>query len=219
MKRFLIVLSLLILGTCYITGQEMTAIEVSGRVEFQISGREWQPVQRGMSIPVSATISTGFQSRAVLESSRSTIVVQPLTRLTIEQIQDLGQSSQTSLSLRTGRISAVVKKNDDEPAFFQVKSPIATAAVRGTEFTFNGFQLTVEAGLVAFSSDGGRVVTVPLGASSEMSADGVPQEVLDAVLAAVSVDPGVQVIDLIIPLLEDLGIIDITPQDLVVTIQ
>lgn len=221
MKKTMLVLSLILLSTFYITSQEMTVREVSGRVEFQNPGDKWIPVEKGMNIPVSATISTGFQSRAVLESSRSTVIVQPLTRLTIDQIQAQGQSSQTSLSLRTGRISAVVKKSDDEPTLFQVKSPIATAAVRGTEFTFNGFQLSVESGLVAFSSDGGRVVTVPRGANTEMLENGVPVDVVDALLAAISVDPSVveDIADLILPLLDDLGFIDVQIDDLIVTVQ
>ena len=218
MKKIVILLSTLILCLSYITGQEVIVKEVSGRVEFQIPGGPWTAVEKGIEIPITATISTGFQSRAVLESPRSTIIVQPLTRLTIDELQSRGSSSQTSLSLRTGRISAVVKKNENEPTRFQVKSPIATAAVRGTAFSFNGFQLTVEEGLVAFSSSGGRVITVPLGASTEMKEDGVPVEVIDSILEQITVNPSA-VSDLVIPLLEDLGLIDLGIEDLIVTIQ
>ena len=218
MKKIIILITTLILCLSYITGQEVIVKEVSGRVEFQIPGGRWNAVEKGIEIPVAATISTGFQSRAVLESPRSTIIVQPLTRLTIDELQSRGSSSQTSFSLRTGRISAVIKKNEDEPTRFQVKSPIATAAVRGTEFSFNGFQLTVEEGLVAFSSAGGRVITVPLGASTEMKEDGVPVEVIDSILEQITVNPSA-VSDLVIPLLEDLGLIDLGIDDLIVTIQ
>jgi len=218
MKKIIILLFILIVTAISMNAQNVVVKEATGRVEFQVPDSGWVAVEKGMELPVSATISTGFQSRAVLESPHSTIVVQPLTRLTIDELQNRRSNSKTSLSLRTGRISASVKKNDAQPTIFQVKSPIATAAVRGTDFTFNGFQLSVESGLVAFSSDGGRVVTVPLGASTEMMEDGVPVEVLDAILQELSVDPSA-LGDTIIPLLESLGLIDISIDDLVVTVQ
>ncbi|MBB6479738.1 FecR family protein [Spirochaeta isovalerica] len=218
MKKTIFALILIFALSLCLAAQEVTVREVSGRVEIQLAGQSWKTLSKGDVVPVAATISTGFQSRAVLLSPRATIVVQPLTRLTIDQLQDEGASNQTSLSLRTGRITAAVKKNETEPTRFQVRSPIATAAVRGTEFTFNGFQLQVTDGLVAFSSDGGRIVTVPVGASSEMQDGGIPQEVVDAIVEAVSVDPSAA-IDTIIPLLDNLGFIDFSIDDLIVTIQ
>lgn len=214
-KRYFIPVLLILSALLY--SQEVTVREVAGNVEVQLRGGSWTSVSKGDVIPVSATISTGFQSRAVLETPRATIVVQALTRMTIDQLQDQGGSASTNLSLRTGRITAVVKKDDERPTSFQVKSPIATAAVRGTQFSFNGFQLQVSDGLVAFSSDGGRVITVPLGNSSEMLEGGVPQEVLDAVIAAISVDPSAG-LDAIIPLLDNLGFVDLD-RDLIVTVQ
>ena len=223
MKKTILLIIPLLAALMSLYSQEVTVKDATGRVEYQIPGGDWNPVERGIIIPVSATISTGFQSRAVLESPRSTITVQPLTRLTIDELQSRNTGSRTSLSLRTGRISAVVKKNDNEPTRFQVKSPIATAAVRGTEFSFNGYQLTVEDGLVAFSSEGGRMITVPLGSSSEMQEGGVPLDVLEAILQEISVNPIADpnaLRDILIPILEDTGIIDtITIDDLVVTVQ
>ncbi len=216
MKKMILIITTLLVSALFVYGQEVVVKEATGRVQFQVPGGNWSPVEKGIVIPVSATISTGFQSRAVLESPRSTIVVQPLTRLTIDELQSRDSGSRTSLSLRTGRISAVVKKNDTEPTRFQVKSPIATAAVRGTQFSFNGFQLQVEEGLVAFSSDGGRVITVPLGGFSEMQEDGIPLEVLKALLDNLTVDPAAFG-DTILSLLGDFGLI--SPDDLVVIVQ
>jgi len=218
MKKTVFIFLMIFTASLWLSAQEVTVREVSGRVEVQLPGEGWTSLSKGDVVPVSATISTGFQSRAVLISPRATIVVQPLTRLTIDQLQDEGSNLQTSLSLRTGRITAAVKKNEAEPTRFQVRSPVATAAVRGTEFTFNGFQLKVEEGLVAFSSEGGSIVTVPVGASSEMSGEGIPEEVIDAVLAAVTVDPSTAT-DTIIPLLDNLGFIDIGVDDLIVAVQ
>lgn len=216
MKKIILLITILFISVLYLNSQEVVVKEATGRVEFQVPGGSWSTVEKGITIPVSATISTGFQSRAVLESPRSTIIVQPMTRLTIDELQSRDTGSRTSLSLRTGRISAVVKKNDTEPTRFQVRSPVATAAVRGTEFTFNGFQLEVEEGLVAFSSDGGRVITVPLGGNSEMQEDGIPLEVLEALLADITVDPAAFG-DSIFSLLEDFGLFSI--DDLVVIVQ
>lgn len=216
MKKMILIITTLLVSAFYVYGQEVVVKEATGRVQFQVPGGNWSPVEKGIVIPVSATISTGFQSRAVLESSRSTIIVQPLTRLTIDELQSRDSGSRTSLSLRTGRISAVVKKNDAEPTRFQVRSPIATAAVRGTQFSFNGFQLEVKEGLVAFSSDGGRVITVPLGSSSEMQEGGIPLDVLEALLEDLTVDPAAFG-DTLFSLLEDIGLFSI--DDLVVMVQ
>lgn len=218
MKKRIVFFILIGLVFAQLGAQNVTVREVSGRVEIQLPGQSWKAVERGDIVPLEAIISTGFQSRAVLISPRATIVVQPLTRLSIDTLQDEQGSSRTSLSLRTGRISAAVKKNREEPTRFQVKSPIATAAVRGTKFSFNGFKLEVNEGLVAFSSDGGRIVTVPVGTATEMQSDGIPQEVVDAIIAAVSVDPSAA-IDTIIPLLDNLGFLDFSLDDLVVTVQ
>jgi hypothetical protein len=217
MKKILL-LSLILIASFIICAQDVTVREVSGRVESMIPGGVWKAVEKGDVIPLSASISTGFQSRAVLESSRSTIIVQPLTRLTIDELQSRSADSQTRISLRTGRILASVKKSTEEPSRFQVKSPVATAAVRGTEFDFNGFQLSVDSGLVAFSSEGGRIVTVPLGALTEMSGDGIPLDVLEAMIQELTVNPSA-VQGTVIPLLESLGLIDFAAGDLVVTVQ
>lgn len=180
-------MTLLLCSISLAGAQQFVARDVTGRVEFQTGGGTWQTLARGMDIPISALISTGFQSRAVLESDTSTLTVQPLTRLTIDEIQNLNQTeSQTRISLRSGRISAEVKKNEENPSRFEVKSPVATAAVRGTSFTFNGFQLSVQSGIVAFGRPGGRVVTVPVGRKSEMKEGGVPAEVDEAVYEQIS---------------------------------
>ena len=213
MKKIIFMITTLLMSAVCIYGQQVVVKETTGRVEFQIPGGRWNPVEKGTEIPVSSTISTGFQSRAVLESPRSTIIVQPLTRLTIDELQSRSSGSTTSLSLRTGRISAVVKKNEAEPTRFQVRSPIATAAVRGTEFTFNGYQLIVESGLVAFSSDNGRVITVPIGGSSEISEDGIPVEVLEALIREITVSPST-ISTTIIPILVEYGLLDLDLDDL-----
>ena len=214
MKKIILMITALFLTSVCIYGQQVLVKETTGMVEYQIPGQSWNTVEKGIEIPVSATISTGFQSRAVLESPRSTIVVQPLTRLTIDELQSSSSGSQTSLFLRTGRISAVVKKNNAEPTRFQVRSPIATAAVRGTEFTFNGYQLVVESGLVAFSSDNGRVITVPIGGFSEMTEDGIPVEVLEALIEAITVNPAT-IANALIPILVDFGLLDLPLDDIV----
>ena len=219
MKKLILAGFILICSVFYLNAQEVTVKDVSGKVEFMIPGGRWAAVGKGITIPLKATIATGFQSRAVLESSRAVIIVQPLTRLSVEELQTRSSGSQTSLSLRTGRISASVKKNDAEPTRFQVKSPIATAAVRGTEFTFNGFQLSVQSGLVAFGSPDGRVVTVPAGRFIEMLAGGVPEDVIFAILQDIMVNP-MAVSDEILSFLDSIDydlsdIFDLIPDDLI----
>ncbi len=218
MKRIILAGFLLVFSLFYLQAQEVVVKDCSGKVEFQIPGGSWEKVEKGISIPLKATIATGFQSRAVLESPRSTIVVQPLTRLTIEELQSRSSGSRTSLSLRTGRISATVKKSEEEPTRFQVRSPIATASVRGTEFSFNGYQLSVQSGLVAFGQAGSRQVTVPLGKSTEITKDGTPTSVREAILNEVQINP-MAAPPSVLPFIQVPGFLDLSIDDLVVTVQ
>ena len=125
---------------------------------------------------MSATISTGFGSRAVLEANGSRIVVEALSRLTLEELSsDSSGNSNTSLNLRTGRIRAAVRRSNTGTTNFRVGSPVATAAVRGTEFGFNGFGVQVGDGTVNFRSGGsGRNENVPQGGGSGLDDNGNP---------------------------------------------
>jgi hypothetical protein len=117
-------------------------------VEIKAPGSaEWAPARQGETIAREAVVSTGFKSTAVIAVGNSVLFVQPLTRLTVDEIQAAG-NERVNIGLQTGRIRADVKPPLGGKTEFTVKSPSATASVRGTSFEFDGVHLRVDEGRV-----------------------------------------------------------------------
>jgi hypothetical protein len=130
--------------------QNATVERVSGKVEYMAARGRWTAARVGDTIPIGATISTGFRSSAVLSVSGSEITVMALTRMSIEDLAETNDSITTSLNLRTGRVRASVRSTSRKSTNFTLRSPVSTAAVRGTEFIFSGYRLDVINGAVTF---------------------------------------------------------------------
>jgi hypothetical protein len=129
--------------------------ELSGTVEVKAPGAaDWQPASRGQSLTRDTLISTGFKSGAMIAIGNSTLAVQPLTRLSLEDLTAAEGREKASFNLRTGRVRANVKAPAGGSAEFTVRSPQATASVRGTVFEFNGIDIRVDEGRVYFSGAG-----------------------------------------------------------------
>jgi hypothetical protein len=144
--------------------------ELSGRVEIKPPGSAaWIPAEEGMAVEKTAVISTGFQGSALLVLGNSRIRIQPLTRLSPEAIIERQGNEQVDVYLRTGRVRAEVRPPAGGRIEFTVRSPIATAAVRGTVFDFDTVNLTVAEGRVQFSATAGPPVPVRGGESSSVN--------------------------------------------------
>src|SRR5271169_604241 len=117
MKRIAIatiVASVLVLGV-FEAGAQARAVlsNISGKVQIQNPGETaWLAATEGMEVPVKATISTGFDGRAVLTMGASTLAVRPLTRLRIDELSTQNNVTKTSLAMPVGRIRAEVKSTD-----------------------------------------------------------------------------------------------------------
>jgi hypothetical protein len=182
MKTLLIAFFLVFIAFSVSAQSSYNVTQASGKVEISVSGRAWTVVSVGDQVPISATISTGFGSRATLEGVGAVISIEPLTRMTVNQLRaNSGGGAETNLGLRTGRIRAAVRSTDAGRTRFSVSSPVATAAVRGTEFGFNGYKVDVGTGTVSLiSGSTGRSVNVPQGANSKVDENGDPQSVADS---------------------------------------
>ena len=134
----LFLLTLVFLSPMAASAQQLQAVvkQFSGKVEVKQPGQDWQPVQLNMTISQGETVSTGFSSRLTLELGQTEITIQPLTRMLLRELVKKGTTNVTALTLRVGRINAAVKAGSGEKNDFTVVGPIATAAVRGTEFNF-----------------------------------------------------------------------------------
>ncbi len=114
-----------------LAAMEVKVVEVSGKVEVQRDNK-WVAVVKGDILPAGSVISTGFKSEAVLSFDETVIKVKALTRLTIEQLFEKDGDKASSVYLDTGSISADVKPAENKRVGFSVKTPAATASVRGT---------------------------------------------------------------------------------------
>jgi Uncharacterized protein conserved in bacteria len=123
---------------------------IKGKVEVKPYKGDWMPATEGMVVGLSATVSTGYDSTATLTIEKSTIVVKPLTRLTLDKLLEQSAGSvSASMFLRVGSVQAKVKASvPGTPQDFKVQSPYSTASVRGTEFEFDGLHLKVVEGTV-----------------------------------------------------------------------
>jgi hypothetical protein len=138
--------------------------ELTGTVEIKAPGAaNWTAAQRGQKISKDTLVSTGFKSTALIAIGNSTLTVRPLTRLSLEEIQNMERNESVRLSLQTGRIRVDVKPPAGGKTDFTVRSPTVTASVRGTSFDFDGVNLVVDEGLVHVSGGDGTAVYVSAG--------------------------------------------------------
>ncbi len=151
-----------------------TITEVQGKVEVLLPGQtQWRVATVNMSLPVQATLSTGFNSRASIRLNASTLRLKPMTRITLEALA----AESTNLNLRVGSVNAEVRRGDAQELNFTVRTPQATASVRGTDFDLTPFDLRTTSGLVSFQTASGSAL-VPAGANSEIGELNVPEKPL-----------------------------------------
>jgi hypothetical protein len=163
---------------------------VTGKVEIQNPGEQaWRAASAGMEVPIRATISTGFGGRAVLRIGDSTLSVAPLTRLRIDELSVQNKVARTRLNMPVGRIRVEVKSIAGTANDFTVKSPLSTAAVRGTGFETDGELIRVFEHIVAFYSQSGVGIDVGAGESALAADGGSPAGGAERREFGTSVDP------------------------------
>lgn len=150
MKKIICLLVLMITVLPLFAGA--TVKEFFGKVKVKYDGdSSWSSIEVGLELPDNTLVSTGFNSQIVLDLGNSTLDVLPLTRMTISEITESSDTIKTSLILQGGKIKADVGKVEGKVNDFLIKSPVATASVRGTAFEFSGNTLKVIRGEVAFT--------------------------------------------------------------------
>jgi hypothetical protein len=118
-----------------------------GKVEIKPTNGAWTPARKGMPITVGSIVSTGFRSKATIDLDQSTIFVNQLTRLSLEELVRKQNVIATDINIRAGSLAAEVKTGGAEYQHdFKVKSPVSTAAVRGTKIVYDGYEMSVTEG-------------------------------------------------------------------------
>jgi hypothetical protein len=135
-----------------LAGQVVT---VSGKVEMQTGSGAWKPLKAGDSLEAGSMISTGFKSEATIKLGASILTVRPLTRMTLNQLVEKEDTVETDVFLEVGNVKAEVNSLNGKKNGFSVKSPVATASVRGTVLEVGDF-LVVYEGKVQYKSATGQ---------------------------------------------------------------
>jgi hypothetical protein len=157
-------------ATAQATAQDLRAVirDVSGLVEIRSPlSSDWVAAKQGDVLSADTSISTGFKSSALLAVGTSTVIMRPISRLTLRELVRLQGDEQVQLELLAGRIRAEVTPIEGKAVSFTVISPMVTASVRGTAFEFDTINLLVEKGTVRYLGEGsGRAVLVRGGQGS-----------------------------------------------------
>jgi len=93
-------------------------------------------------------------ARAKLSAGGMELNLQPLTRVSIDSLTRDGDTPRTAVSLQSGRVRATrppATRSTRRAVDFRVSTPVATAAVRGTDFYLSPDKLVTVEGLVSFS--------------------------------------------------------------------
>jgi hypothetical protein len=163
MNKGLIAAGLLVFGGL-LFAQDAHIQEFNGTVEIKQPGAaEWKVAVAGEAVQNATMISTGFKSSALIAIGNSTLLVRPLTRLTLEEIQTIEGTESVELYLQSGRVRATVNPPTSGKTNFTVRAPTATASVRGTSFDCDGENLTVDEGRVHVTGKDGSAVYVGAG--------------------------------------------------------
>ena len=156
-----------------------TVAFVKGATTLHVGGSDQttRSLSSGDQIYTSDVIVTGDSGFVSTVLSNGTVVnVQPGSRVTLEELACLRSDSDCTFSMNSerGSLSSDVRKRDGQGNRFLIKTPYASAAVRGTVFDFDADDRTMRVGvtegavsLVAGTAD----LSLPTGYGSLTDAD------------------------------------------------
>jgi hypothetical protein len=190
MKKIDTLLAILLLAAALAGAQTQARVRsFTGKVEILGAQQAWAPVKAGMSLGLGTTISTGFNSTAVLELGSSVLQVKPLTRLRLNELVAREGTVTTDLFLQVGKIRAEVKSAEGLAQDFKVKSPVSTAAVRGTGFEYDGYELYVFEGTVSYTNLTGQSRSYAPGEQGDSDGYSPPSDAEQQLLSDSGVNP------------------------------
>src|SRR5476649_1712502 len=110
----------------------ITLVHVEGDVQSK-----GEPLRPGAKLAPGDDFKTGRDGYVTIKlSDGSTLVLQPGSDMAIEGVKKsaLAPAADAQFTLKNGRVEATVTKRNPNGARFEVRTPIAVAAVRGTKF-------------------------------------------------------------------------------------
>lgn len=184
-----VVLLLALVGMPLFAQESAVLKQFTGKVQLKAQGADWVDATAGAVVSKGTFISTGFNSTAVLDLGTSQVQVKQLTRMRLDELLRNANAVTTSLFLTVGSVRANVDNTAGLTQNFKLTSPVSTAAVRGTEFDYDGAAVSVIHGIVAFSNALALSVNVSGGQASQLQGNGAPASVEVAQAQAAIVVP------------------------------
>lgn len=172
------IIAMAALTTVSLTALEGEVVAVNGKVEYQGTGGAWKELRTGEAVTSGTMISTGFKSNATIKLGASILTVKPLTRMTLTALAEKDDVVDTELYLEVGTIKAEVNSFKNKRNGFTVKSPVATASVRGTVFEI-GDRVTILQGAVLVSTNIGQSRTGSTGQNVDISGDTLNSQIVE----------------------------------------
>jgi hypothetical protein len=141
---------------------------LSGDVLTRFAGNDFSAATDGAVLYVGSTVRTSADARAVITLFEgSTVELEPASDMTIEEATTRGGSTIVELAQSLGRSWHVVTHLTTADSRYEVRTPAATASVRGT-----AFEVAVDDGAAGqtttVTTTDGRVATADALASSEV---------------------------------------------------
>jgi hypothetical protein len=174
--------------------QVATLGQVRGLVEVRSAdGDAWQTVSPGERVKAGSQLRTGPLADTTLTFfDGSTTVLEPETEIAIVQLDTRQDGGGKAIVLRqqVGQTYSHVQPLLDPDARFEIRTPTAVLAVRGTAFaldveTDGTTRVTVDEGVVDVTAEG-STVSVPAGQATEVK----PQQPPAPILSKTPVPPG-----------------------------
>lgn len=171
--KFLSALVLSVFVTSPLLAEDAVVTYVKGKVEVQ-KGDSWVALKVGDTIKQSDTVSTGFQSEAKIKYSGSLMALGALTRITMDQLASGGNKEKVDVYLSTGAVRSKVTHSEDTHVNYTVRSSVAVASVRGTDFqmTDKGSVTCFEGAVAVFPNTQKRGEAADEAASEEGEEEG-----------------------------------------------
>lgn len=166
---------------------EAKLISLEGKAEVSRGSGQWVALKVGDIVKPGDSVSTGFKSTATFEyktaNQTSNIEFGALTRVSFDQMLSAGDTDEVKLGMKSGSVRTVANRASDKKLNFTVKSPVAVASVRGTDFVMSndGFISTFRGSVFSapgsYAGDGGGNVfgstVVSGGQSAVIAASGI----------------------------------------------
>ena len=114
---------------------KVTYIKGKGEV---LRNEKWQQLKVGDFLQEKDIVSTGFQSEMKITYKDSVMKLGALTRITFEELSTSDSKETVSVFLNTGAVRSKVNHSSGKRVAYSVKTPVAVASVRGTEYMVLG---------------------------------------------------------------------------------